>query len=117
MRVTDFIDAILIGAVVGLLGRLVLPGRQRIGVFATFLIGVGASLLGMVIAHALAVDRATPAHFWFLRWDWVVLSIQVALAVIGVGVANMMTYTRLAGGDKPRRRAPRKRRTTSRSSA
>ncbi|MBW4703755.1 hypothetical protein [Micromonospora sp. RL09-050-HVF-A] len=42
MLVTGYLGAVLIGALVGLLGRLVLPGRQRIGVFATFVIGVGA---------------------------------------------------------------------------
>jgi hypothetical protein len=30
MRVTDYLSAIIAGVVVGLLGRLVLPGRQRI---------------------------------------------------------------------------------------
>jgi uncharacterized membrane protein YeaQ/YmgE (transglycosylase-associated protein family) len=115
MRVTDWISAILVGAVIGLLGRLVLPGRQRIGVFITFLIGVGASLLGLVVARLLHVDHHASVRLWFLRWDWIVLVIQVAFAVVGVGAANVLTYTKLAGGDQPRKRTTRRRRTPSRS--
>jgi uncharacterized membrane protein YeaQ/YmgE (transglycosylase-associated protein family) len=112
VRVTDYISAILVGAAIGLLGRLVLPGRQRIGTFVTFLIGVGASLLGLFVARLFNVDHNAPTRLWFLRWDWVVLTIQVGLAVIGIGLANMLTFTKLAGGDTRRKRPARRRRTT-----
>lgn len=45
----------LIGLVIGGLGRLAVPGRQRIGFLATALSGVAASLLGGVIARAAHV--------------------------------------------------------------
>jgi uncharacterized membrane protein YeaQ/YmgE (transglycosylase-associated protein family) len=45
----------LIGLVIGALGRLVLPGSQPIGVLATAVAGVGAAILGAIIAHALDV--------------------------------------------------------------
>jgi uncharacterized membrane protein YeaQ/YmgE (transglycosylase-associated protein family) len=110
MRVSDYLSAILVGAVIGLLGRLALPGRQRIGVFATFLIGVAAALLGLFLARWLHVDGHTEVRLWKLHWDWVVLAIQVGLAVIGVALANTLTFTRLAGGDdRPRRRTTRRR--------
>jgi uncharacterized membrane protein YeaQ/YmgE (transglycosylase-associated protein family) len=114
MRVTDWVSAILVGIVVGILGRLALPGRQRIGAFATFLIGVAAALLGTVVARWLGVDRNAPAHLWALRWDWVVLAIQVGFAIVGIGLANVLTYTKLAGGDQPDRRRRTSRRRTSR---
>ena len=114
MGVSVILSAIIVGAVVGTLGRLVLPGRQRLGLFATFVIGVGAALLGLVVAHFLGVDGRTPQKLWFLRWDWIVLGIQVLLAVIGIGLANTLTYTRLADeGASPRRR--RRRTSSSRS--
>jgi uncharacterized membrane protein YeaQ/YmgE (transglycosylase-associated protein family) len=116
MRVTDVLSAILVGAVIGLLGRLALPGRQQIGVFATFLIGVGAALLGLLVAHFFNVDHKEPARLWFLRWDWIVLAIQVGFAIVGVGLANVLTFTKLAGGDAPRKRTTRRRK-SSRSSA
>jgi uncharacterized membrane protein YeaQ/YmgE (transglycosylase-associated protein family) len=42
----------IIGLVFGALGRLVLPGRQPIGLLATVLVGIAGSLLGGVIARA-----------------------------------------------------------------
>jgi len=109
MLVTGYLGAVLIGALVGLLGRLVLPGRQRIGIFATFVIGVGAAVLGTVVARTSGIADNAPVRVWELRWDWIVLALQVGFAVVGVAVANMLTFTRLAGGDDNRRRPPRTR--------
>lgn len=113
MRVTDYLSAIGVGAAIGVLGRLVLPGRQQVGIFVTFLIGVGAALLGSFLAQVFNVDGQARVHVWFLRWDWIVLAIQVVFAVVGIGLANMLTYTRLAGGVAPRKRPARRRRTRS----
>jgi uncharacterized membrane protein YeaQ/YmgE (transglycosylase-associated protein family) len=115
MQVTGYLGAILIGALVGLLGRLVLPGRQRIGVFATFLIGVAAALLGTFVARRFHVDHRAPVTLWKLHWDWIVLAIEVGFAVLGVALANMLTFTRLAGGDDTPRRRPARRRSRSQS--
>lgn len=104
MQVTGYLGAVLIGALVGLLGRLVLPGRQRIGVFATFLIGVGAALLGTFVARRFHIDHDAPVKVGSLRWDWIVLALQVGFAVVGIAFANMLTFTRLAGGDDDTRR-------------
>lgn len=114
MQVTDYLSAIGVGIVIGVLGRLVLPGRQRIGVVVTVLIGVGAALLGAFLAHLFGIDGDHAARLWRLRWDWVVLAVQVGLAVIGVGLANALTHTRLAEGEPaPRRRSVRRRTKTS----
>lgn len=71
--------AIIVGAIIGALGRLVLPGRQNIGIVATILVGIVAALIGTVIAGALGV-RHTPGI------DWIQLIIQVVLAAIGVAL-------------------------------
>ncbi|MFG1677497.1 GlsB/YeaQ/YmgE family stress response membrane protein [Micromonospora sp. NPDC049282] len=104
MIVSGYLGAVLIGALIGLLGRLVLPGRQRIGIFATFLIGVGAAVLGTVVARWAGIADDAPVRLWVLRWDWIVLALQVGFAVVGVALANMLTFTRLAGGDDEARR-------------
>ncbi len=110
MQVTGYLGAVLIGAVVGLLGRLILPGRQRIGVFATFVIGVAAALLGTFVARRFHLDHDAPMRLRSLRWDWIVLALEVGFAVVGVALANMLTFTRLAGGNEtPRRRSGRSR--------
>ena len=112
MHINDYLSAIAIGIVIGVLGRLVLPGRQSIGLFITFLIGVGAALLGTLIAELVNLDDKALVKVWKIQWSWWELGIQVLLAVVGIGLANMLTYTRLASGAaKPRKRTTRKRRT------
>ena len=46
MEISGIISAIVIGIVIGVLGRLVVPGRQRIGVLWTILVGIVAALIG-----------------------------------------------------------------------
>jgi uncharacterized membrane protein YeaQ/YmgE (transglycosylase-associated protein family) len=47
------IGFIVAGLVIGLLARLVLPGRQKIGLLWTLLIGVAGSVVGGVIANLI----------------------------------------------------------------
>ncbi len=110
MRVSDYLAAIPVGLVIGVLGRLALPGRQRIGIFVTFLIGVAAALAGTWIAGHASLAR-WDAQWHRLHWNWAVLGIQVGFAAVGVGLANMLTHTGLADNDERPRRRPRRRRT------
>ncbi len=67
-------SAIVVGLVLGALGRLVVPGRQAIGMIATILIGLAAGFLGGWIG-----DKA--------GWSFVVtLIVQVVLAAAFVGL-------------------------------
>ncbi len=104
MEVNDFISAALVGAVVGVLGRLVLPGRQRIGVIVTLLIGVGAAILGTYLAKQFGVDTKAPVSFWKLNWDWIVLAIQVGCAVVITALAALVAHSRIAA-DAPAKKA------------
>ena len=79
MEVTGFFTAIIIGLIIGALGRLVLPGKQKISIWITLAIGVIAALLGTFLAAAIGVDD-TPGI------DWIELAIQVALAAGGVAL-------------------------------
>lgn len=79
MTVTGIISALIIGLIVGALGRLVVPGRQNIPIWLTMLIGVGAALLGSAIARAAGVVETAGV-------DWVEIFIQVALAALGVAL-------------------------------
>ncbi len=38
--------AIIIGAIIGALGRLVVPGRQNMSIWLTIVVGIVAALLG-----------------------------------------------------------------------
>jgi uncharacterized membrane protein YeaQ/YmgE (transglycosylase-associated protein family) len=47
------IGFIVAGLVIGLLARLLLPGRQRIGLLWTLVLGVVGSVIGGTIANAI----------------------------------------------------------------
>ena len=49
----QILGLILIGLVIGVLARLVLPGRQRIGMGLTLLLGIGGALVGGIVASAI----------------------------------------------------------------
>ncbi|MFD3791833.1 GlsB/YeaQ/YmgE family stress response membrane protein [Streptomyces cyaneofuscatus] len=67
----------MIGIIIGVLGRLVLPGRQHIGILRTILVGIAAAFLGTAIAAGLGVADSK-------RIDWIERLIQIGLAVVGV---------------------------------
>jgi uncharacterized membrane protein YeaQ/YmgE (transglycosylase-associated protein family) len=77
MHVTGIVMAIIIGLIIGALGRLVVPGRQHIPIWLTLVIGIVAALIGTAIAGALGVANTSGI-------DWIELGIQVVLAAVGV---------------------------------
>jgi uncharacterized membrane protein YeaQ/YmgE (transglycosylase-associated protein family) len=79
MEVTGILTAIVIGLIIGALGRLVVPGKQNIPIWLTLLIGVVAALVGTLLAGLLNVDD-TPGI------DWIELVLQVGLAAVGVAI-------------------------------
>lgn len=89
MSIETILGAIVIGAIVGALGRLVLPGRQPIGWILTIVVGIVAALIGTAIAQVLGVATTNGI-------DWIELVLQVVLAVVGVGlVAGLRGRTRV----------------------
>jgi uncharacterized membrane protein YeaQ/YmgE (transglycosylase-associated protein family) len=49
----QILGLILIGIVIGILARLVMPGRQHIGALMTILLGIGGALIGGIVASAI----------------------------------------------------------------
>ncbi|MFG1694048.1 GlsB/YeaQ/YmgE family stress response membrane protein [Nonomuraea sp. NPDC049309] len=80
MEVTGIISALIIGVIIGVLGRLVVPGRQNIPFWLTIVIGIVAALIGTAIAAALGVADTRGI-------DWIELIIQVVVAAVGVTAA------------------------------
>jgi uncharacterized membrane protein YeaQ/YmgE (transglycosylase-associated protein family) len=86
---TSIIWAIIIGAIIGALGRLVVPGRQDLSIWLTIGIGIVAALIGTAIARALGFADTGGI-------DWRELAVQVILAAIGVAlVAGVRGRSRL----------------------
>jgi uncharacterized membrane protein YeaQ/YmgE (transglycosylase-associated protein family) len=81
MTAAGIVSAIIIGLIIGALGRLVLPGRQNIPIWLTIIVGIGAALLGTAIARRMGLAD-TPGI------DWTEILIQVALAAVGVALVS-----------------------------
>ncbi|GGP43824.1 GlsB/YeaQ/YmgE family stress response membrane protein [Saccharothrix coeruleofusca] len=77
MEITGIISALFIGLLIGGLGRLVVPGKQRISVLLTVLVGIAAALVGTFGASVIGVAETDGI-------DWIELALQVGLAGVGV---------------------------------
>jgi uncharacterized membrane protein YeaQ/YmgE (transglycosylase-associated protein family) len=77
VTVEGIISAIIIGAIIGAVGRLVVPGKQDIPIWLTVVIGVVAALIGTFIVGPLRETNGV---------DWVELLVQVALAAVAVAL-------------------------------
>ena len=53
MGIGFVIGLVISGLILGALGRLIVPGRQRMSVLMTILVGVGGSLLGGLVGNVL----------------------------------------------------------------
>ncbi len=78
MTIEGIIGAIIIGAIIGVIGRLVVPGKQDIPIWLTVVVGIVAALIGSAIVGPL---RDTDGI------DWIELVVQIGLAAIGVALA------------------------------
>ena len=81
MDISGIISAIVIGIIIGVLGRLVVPGRQRIGVLWTILVGIAAAFVGTGLAAAFDVADTKGV-------DWIELLIQIGVAGLGVAALD-----------------------------
>jgi uncharacterized membrane protein YeaQ/YmgE (transglycosylase-associated protein family) len=79
MTITGIITAIIIGAIIGFLGRLVAPGKQNIPIWLTIVVGIVAAFIGTWIANLFGVGATRGI-------DWIELIMQVIVAAIGVSV-------------------------------
>jgi uncharacterized membrane protein YeaQ/YmgE (transglycosylase-associated protein family) len=97
VTVTSIIVAIIVGAIIGALGRLVVPGRQPIPIWLTIVVGIVAAFVGTFIARAIGVPTATNGI------DWLELLVQVVVAAIFVVIASNL-YVRSGGHRRSARR-------------
>ncbi len=71
MSTASIFTAILAGIVVGVLGRVIIPGRQAIGWILTFALGLVGAVTGGFLAEGMGVD------VW-----WQILIFQAAVAAV-----------------------------------
>ena len=91
MTAAGIISAIIVGLIIGALGRLVLPGRQNIPIWLTIVVGIGAALLGTAIARGMGLADTAGI-------DWTEILIQVVLAAVGVALVSGYSSRRTRTG-------------------
>ena len=88
----QILGLILIGIVIGVIARLVIPGRQHIGVVMTILLGIGGALVGGVVASAIGEGDIFELNF-------IGTLVGVIAAVLLIALAESFG----TGDDRPRR--------------
>lgn len=91
MDVQDYLIAIVFGAILGIAARIIIPGKQRIGFILTVLIGVGAAVAGAWISDRFGLGSDATFEVAGRTLDWLVIGIQVGIAVVGVALAAVIT--------------------------
>ena len=92
------IGFLVAGLIIGLLARHILPGRQRIGLLMTLLLGVVGSVIGGTIANALRAGS-----IWELNFVGFVAAVVTSVVLLAVaGRAGLGT------GDRPATDLPRR---------
>jgi uncharacterized membrane protein YeaQ/YmgE (transglycosylase-associated protein family) len=83
----QILGLIAVGLVIGALARLLQPGRQRMSILATMLLGVVGAVIGGLIADWLDVGSITELNFWGFLF-------ALLAAVLLVGIAEVVTAGR-----------------------
>jgi uncharacterized membrane protein YeaQ/YmgE (transglycosylase-associated protein family) len=78
----QILGLILIGIVIGILARLILPGRQPIGMWMTILLGICGALVGGIVASAIG-----EGDIWELNFIGTVVGVVAAAVFIGAADA------------------------------
>jgi uncharacterized membrane protein YeaQ/YmgE (transglycosylase-associated protein family) len=81
--VLDIIGFILFGLFVGIVARLLIPGRQKIGLLRTIFIGIVGSLVGGLVASALDTGDV-----WELNLLGAIVAILAAAGLLGAAQAG-----------------------------
>lgn len=86
-----FIGFIVAGLVIGALARLIKPGRQRIGLLLTLLLGLAGSVIGGVVANLLGTG-----DIFELNILGFIVAVVAAVLLIGVaeGIAGSKSKSR-----------------------
>ncbi|MDN3355305.1 GlsB/YeaQ/YmgE family stress response membrane protein [Actinomadura sp. DC4] len=82
MSIGGVITAIIFGAIIGALARLLVPGKQHMPIWLTILVGIVAAFIGTWIAHLLNL-KTHGFNFWETIF-------QIVVAIIGVLIVTAL---------------------------
>ena len=75
----QILGLIVVGLIIGLLARLIKPGKQRLSMVATLLLGIVGALIGGVAASLLGTG-----NIWELNVIGFIVAVIAAILLIGV---------------------------------
>ncbi|HEX5116731.1 MAG TPA: GlsB/YeaQ/YmgE family stress response membrane protein [Pseudonocardiaceae bacterium] len=81
MTISGIISAIIVGLIIGALGRLVVPGKQDIPIWVTIVVGIVAAFIGSAIARGIGYANTAGI-------DWLEILTQVVIAALGVALVS-----------------------------
>lgn len=84
---TTVASAIVLGAAIGGLARLILPGRQTISLLVTLLLGILGSLAGSWLAYRFGYAKAE-------GFEWIPFFVGVAVAAALIVLYGALTGRR-----------------------
>jgi uncharacterized membrane protein YeaQ/YmgE (transglycosylase-associated protein family) len=79
------ISAIVVGAIVGALARLIMPGKQNIGVIMTIVLGIVGSLIGSWVTYQVGYSNS--------NGGWAVIPFLVGVVVAAILIAIYLAVT------------------------
>lgn len=82
--ISTIIGALLAGVIIGPLARLVMPGKQNVGIPMTIVVGAVGALVGDLVARLIGVEDTAGI-------DWIRHGLQVVfavLALVGLGAVK-----------------------------
>ena len=75
----QILGLIVVGLIIGALARLIKPGKQRLSILATLLMGVVGALIGGVVASLLGTG-----NIWELNVIGFIVAVIAAVLLIGI---------------------------------
>jgi uncharacterized membrane protein YeaQ/YmgE (transglycosylase-associated protein family) len=86
------ISAIVVGAIVGALARLIMPGKQSIGVIMTIVLGILGSLIGSWVTYQVGYSNSNGG--WAFVPFLVGVVVAIVLIALYVGITGRRGSTR-----------------------
>ena len=92
--ISDILTSIIGGAILGVLARFIMPGKQNISVPTTVIAGMVAAFVGTLIARLFGFHDTNGI-------DWWERIVQVVLAVVAITYAARKFPTKVRPGTRP----------------
>ena len=86
----EFIWAIIAGLIIGVIARLLRPGKQDIPLWLTVLIGIAGAIIGNLLASAFRVRDTSGI-------DWIRHILQIGVAIVLIGLVEPVWNRRRVG--------------------